>query len=44
MIDLEATKKCAIICVDEIINHLQMVDDDAAVVYWKEVKSEIENL
>ena len=37
-------KQCALIAVDEMLIHVDMVDDDAAINYWKQVKQEIENI
>jgi len=34
-------KKCAIICVDEILNASMLHFDDSYVTYWQEVKSEL---
>jgi hypothetical protein len=34
-------KKCAIICVDEILNASRSHFDDSYVIYWQEVKSEL---
>jgi hypothetical protein len=34
-------KKCAIICVDEILNASMSHFDDSYVIYWEEVKSEL---
>ena len=36
--------QCALIAVDEMLIHVDMVDDDAAINYWKQVKQEIENI
>ncbi|MEI6186949.1 MAG: hypothetical protein WCP46_00405 [Alphaproteobacteria bacterium] len=39
-----AAKQCALIAVDEMLTHVEMMDDNAAINYWQEVKTEIENL
>ena len=38
------SKQCALIAVDEMLTHVEMMDDNAAINYWQEVKTEIENL
>ena len=45
------SKKCALICVDEIIKEIKTIDfnydislEDTVVKYWKEVKEEINRL
>jgi hypothetical protein len=37
-------KKCALIAVDEIINHCSQVEPFLGVDYWNEVRKEIEKL
>ena len=37
-------KKCALIAVNEMLEHVEMMDDGAAIKYWEEVKQEIENI
>jgi hypothetical protein len=37
-------KKCALICVDEILNAIDFDWMDAHLLYWKEVKQEIQKL
>lgn len=37
-------KQCALITVDEMLIHVNMMDDGEAIRYWKEVKQEIEKL
>ena len=49
MLDANATKQCAIIAVDEIINafsEMKLIFSDRVIIggYWKEVKNEIEKL
>jgi len=39
---LERAKQCALIAVDELINHCSQVEPFLGVDYWNEVKSEIE--
>lgn len=41
---LPTAKQCALIAVDEMLYHVKMVDDNAAINYWEEVKQEIEKL
>ena len=43
-ISKEYAKMYALICCDEMLAHLEMVDDDAAIIYWHDVKNEIEKL
>ena len=43
-LDNEEAKQCSLIAVDEMLIHVNMVDDDAAINYWQKVKQEIENL
>jgi hypothetical protein len=40
-ITISIAKKCAIICVDEILNASRSHFDDSYVIYWQEVKSEL---
>ena len=37
-------KQCALIAVGEMLIHVDMVDDNAAINYWEQVKQEIELL
>jgi hypothetical protein len=39
----ERTKQCALIAVDEILNVLNVIDN-FEMIYWEEVKQEIEKL
>ena len=38
------SKQCALIVANEVLDHVDMVGDEAAIPYWKEVKQEIEKL
>jgi len=40
----EQVKQCALIVVDGLLDHVNIVADDAAIEYWEEVKTEIEKL
>lgn len=42
-LEITLAKKCAFICVDEILDTCSQGDLDFAI-YWQEVKKEIENL
>ena len=37
-------KMCALMAADEVLDHVDMVGDEAAIPYWQEVKQEIEKL
>jgi hypothetical protein len=43
-VEKKFSKECALIAVDEMIDHVEMMDDNAAIDFWQEVKTEIENL
>ena len=43
-IDRNVAKQCALKVVDEMLIHVDMVDDNAAINYWEKVKQEINKL
>ena len=40
----EEGKRCALMAADEVLDHVDMVGDEAAISHWQEVKQEIEQL
>ena len=40
----EQAKQCALIAANEVLDHVDMVGDEAAITYWQEVKQEMELL
>jgi hypothetical protein len=37
-------KNCALVAANEVLDHVDMVRDEAAIPYWQQVKQEINNL
>ena len=42
--DFYAAVQCALIAVDEMIDHVEMMDDNAAINYWEDVRQELKKL
>lgn len=42
--ELELSKKCALVCVEQVLGQLPYHDEHEDVEWWKEVKQEIEKL
>jgi hypothetical protein len=43
-VHFNCARSCALIAANEVLDHVDMVGDEAAIPYWKEVKQEIEKL
>lgn len=44
---IDCAKRCALICVDEILKEIERIDDGQTFIpykYWQEIKQEIEKL